>query len=59
MELEETPDLFSYDNYKDNFKWLRFLNRKVKELFRIEKGISIQEIGSYFKYKIKKVRNRN
>lgn len=59
IELEEMVDLFSYDNYKDNFKWLRFLNRKVKELFKIERGISIQETWNYFKYKVKKIRNKN
>ena len=58
IELEEMVDLFSYDNYKDNFKWLRFLNRKVKELFKIERGISIQETWNYFKYKVKKIRNK-
>ena len=59
IELDKVPDLFSYDNYKDNFKWLRFLNRKVKGFFKIQRGISIQELGSYFKYEVKKVRNRN
>ena len=47
IELEEMVDL------------LRFLNRKVKELFKIERGISIQETWNYFKYKVKKIRNKN
>lgn len=50
----KTPDVFSYKNYHDDLKWLRFLNSCCKKILGIKGGVSIQGIVTLTKYCIKK-----
>lgn len=57
--IKEMPDSFSYQNFRDDFKFFRFLNRKIMNMLGLKRGISVQGVETFLKYKIKKMLKKN
>ncbi len=55
LYLEKMPDEFSYANYLDDWKWLRYINSRIQKMFHLKGKLSVQGVGTWSRWRLKRL----